>query len=61
METRKTILGAENPNTLTSMNNLAHTWKDQGKSDEAIKLMDECVQLRMRILSASYSGTRFSS
>jgi len=27
METRKRVLGAEHPFTLTSMANLAHTWK----------------------------------
>ena len=27
METRKRVLGAEYPSTLTSMNNRAYTWK----------------------------------
>ena len=31
METRKRKLGADHPSTLTSMNNLAFTWKEQGR------------------------------
>jgi hypothetical protein len=61
METRKTVLGAVHPDTLTSMANLAHTWRDQGKSVEAIRLMDECVQLRMRILGSGHPHTRSPS
>jgi hypothetical protein len=43
------------------MNNLAHTWKGQGKSDEAVKLTDECVQLRVQTLGAGHPDTRSSS
>ncbi|CAA9959477.1 hypothetical protein PTMSG1_02895 [Pyrenophora teres f. maculata] len=35
METRKKKLGADHPDTLTSMANLAFTWKAQGRSAEA--------------------------
>jgi hypothetical protein len=31
METRKRVLGAGHPDTLTSMANLAHTWKAQSR------------------------------
>jgi hypothetical protein len=31
METRKRILGIEHPDTLTSINNLASTYSDQGR------------------------------
>ncbi len=31
METSRRVLGAEHPDTLTSMNNLAWTWKSQGR------------------------------
>jgi hypothetical protein len=30
METSKRVLGLEHPSTLTSMNNLAFTWKSRG-------------------------------
>jgi hypothetical protein len=49
METRKTVLGAEQPETLTNMANLAITWKLQGQSAEALNLMDERVQLQTHI------------
>jgi Tetratricopeptide repeat len=45
METSRRMLGEEHPETLTSMNNLAFTLKEQGRKGEAIKLMAECVQL----------------
>ena len=46
METSKKKLGAYHPDTLTSMNNLAFTWKGQFRDAEAVNLMKECVQLR---------------
>jgi len=51
------VLGEEHPDTLTSMNNLAYTWKGQGRDEEAIKLMSECVQLRTQILGAGHPFT----
>jgi tetratricopeptide repeat protein len=44
METRKRVLGAEHPDTPTSVNNLTFTWKGMRQDTEAIKLMKECVQ-----------------
>ena len=35
METRKRVLGNEYPSTLTSMNNLASTYSNQGRWAEA--------------------------
>ncbi|KAH8732409.1 hypothetical protein GQ44DRAFT_602347 [Phaeosphaeriaceae sp. PMI808] len=43
---RKKTLSVEHPDTLTSMNNLAFTWKRLDRNAEAIDLMRECVQLR---------------
>ncbi|OAG08352.1 uncharacterized protein CC84DRAFT_1162318 [Paraphaeosphaeria sporulosa] len=54
METRKTKLGADHPDTLTSMNNLAFTWKSLGWTVKAIYLMQQCVQRREQVLGASY-------
>jgi len=51
------LIGAEHPSTLTSMNNLAFTWKWQGRVAEAIKLMEECVQLRTLVLGGGHSDT----
>jgi hypothetical protein len=54
METRKKKLGTDHPHTLTSMNNLAFTLKGQGRHMEAIKLMQDCVQLSKRTLGANH-------
>jgi hypothetical protein len=43
METSKTKLGADHPDTRDSMNNLAITWKRQGKAREALALLEECI------------------
>lgn len=61
METSKGVLGEEHPNTLTTMNSLAFTWKEMGQDSEAIKLMEECVQPRKRILGANHPNTLPSS
>ena len=50
METRKTKLGVDHPDTLTSMNNLAFMWKGNGKEIEAVRLMEDCVRGRKRVL-----------
>jgi hypothetical protein len=39
------------------MANLAITWKGQGRNEEAVKLMSECVQLRTQILGANHPFT----
>jgi hypothetical protein len=43
METSKAKLGMDHLNTLTSMNNLAFTWKGNGKENEVVRLIEECV------------------
>ena len=60
METRKRLLGAEHPSTLTTMNNLAFTWERQGRDTEALKLMEECVRLRTRVLGIDHPDTTSS-
>ena len=54
MEISKRVLGEEHPDTLTGMNNLAFTMKEQGRTVEAIKLMTECVQLRNEVLGTEH-------
>lgn len=44
-EKRKRVLGEEHPNTLTSMANLAFTWKGYGQDAKAIELMEKCLFL----------------
>ncbi|KAK3304828.1 uncharacterized protein B0T15DRAFT_537715 [Chaetomium strumarium] len=43
VETRKTKLGADHLDTLTSMYNLAFTWEDQGRHSDALALMRDCA------------------
>lgn len=46
----KRVFGAEHPDTLRSMCNLAFTWKGRGRDTEALGLLKkECVQLRTRV------------
>jgi hypothetical protein len=44
----------DHPDTLTSMNNLAFTWKGNGKEIEAVRLMKGCVRVRERVLGANH-------
>jgi hypothetical protein len=61
METHTRVLGIEHLYTLISMDNLASTWKGQGRDLEALSLMKECVQLRQRILGFNHPHTLSSS
>ena len=54
MEASKKEPGADYPDTLTSMGNLAFTWKKQGSSVEAVSLMQECVWLCQLILPPNH-------
>ena len=56
METSLRVLGQEHPDTLTSMNNLVFTIKEQDRKEETIKLMTECIQLQNRVLSTEHSN-----
>ncbi|KAL2197093.1 hypothetical protein P885DRAFT_68976 [Corynascus similis CBS 632.67] len=57
METRKTKLGPDHPNTLTSMYNLAHVWKDMGHHKDAVSMIRTCYDLRQRILGVGHPST----
>jgi Tetratricopeptide repeat len=57
MGTRKRVLGKEHPDTLISMNNLAFTWKFQGRDNNALGLMKECLLLRKQKLERDYPLT----
>ena len=60
METRKKTLGAEHPDTLASMHNLAFTWKSQSRSEEAISLMKNCFERQKQTLGAEHPDTKSS-
>jgi len=57
METRKRILGAEHPDTLASMANLASTYQNQGRWKEAEELEVQVMETRKRVLGAEHPDT----
>ena len=59
MDMRKKLLGAEHPDTLTSMANLASTYWQQGRWNEAEQLQVQVMDRDCRGLSNPHgSGTR---
>ncbi len=57
METRKTKLGADHPDTLTSMANLASTYWNQGRWEEAETLEVQVMETRKTKLGADHPDT----
>ncbi len=57
METRKTKLGADHPDTLSSMANLAATYSNQGRWEEAEKLQVQVMETRKTKLGADHPDT----
>lgn len=57
VEIRKRVLGKEHPDTLTSINNLAFTFKVQGRNNKAILLMEKCFQLQKMVLNPHHPYT----
>ena len=57
METFKRVLGEEHPDTLTSMANLAFTWKEMGRNGDALSLLQTCSNLRQQVLGVGHPYT----
>ena len=57
MELSKKLLGAEHPDTLISMGNLALTYKGKGRWNVAEKLEVDVMELRKRLLGAEHPDT----
>ncbi|KAK9384145.1 hypothetical protein V1515DRAFT_576687 [Lipomyces mesembrius] len=57
MEFRKTVLGEEHPDTLTSMNNLADLFHSQGKYEAAEPLYKETLRLSKKVLGEEHPDT----
>src|SRR5438034_198484 len=49
--------GADHPSTLTSMGNLASTYKNQGRTNEAVELEEEVLKKRKEILRLDHPDT----
>jgi tetratricopeptide (TPR) repeat protein len=56
-ELRRTHLGAEQPSTLTTMNNLAETLWAQGELEDARKIHEQVLEIRRRVLGAEHPDT----
>jgi Tetratricopeptide repeat len=54
IEARKTVVGQEHPNTLTSMASLAPTYRNQGRFREAEELEVQVVRTRKRVLGQEH-------
>jgi len=57
VETGLRMLGAEHPDTLTSMGNLALTFSKQGRLKEAEELEVQLMEMRKRVLDAEHTDT----
>ena len=60
METRKRVLGAEHPDTLISIANLASTYRNQGRWKKAEELEVQVMKTRKRVLGAEHPFTLIS-
>ncbi|KAF8810220.1 TPR-like protein [Phlegmacium glaucopus] len=57
---RKKLLGAEHPDTLISMGNLASTYHNQGRWNEAEKLEVQVMEMRKMVFGAEHPDTLIS-
>ena len=57
MEMRKNLLGAEHPDTLTAIGNLASSYMHQGRWNEAEQLEVQVVDLRKKLLGEEHPDT----
>jgi hypothetical protein len=57
MNARKAKLGSDHPDTLTSMANLASTYRNQGRWDEAEKLEVDVMNARKAKLGSDHPHT----
>ena len=57
METSKTVLGEEHPDTLTNMADLALTYLNQGRWTEAEKLEMQAMKTSKTVLGEEHSNT----
>jgi len=54
MKNRKTRLGDDHPDTLSSIANLAFAWKSSGHNAQALRLLRNCVAKRKQKLSLNH-------
>ncbi|KAH9234753.1 hypothetical protein K456DRAFT_1835619, partial [Colletotrichum gloeosporioides 23] len=54
------VLGEEHPDTLAIMHNLAFTWKDLERWEDAMQLLQDCVRRRENVLGVDHPETMSS-
>jgi len=57
VQLRKSKLGEDHPDTISSMGNLANHYAQAGRREEALKLSEEVVQLRKSKLGEDHPDT----
>ena len=57
MDMTEKLLGAEHPDTLTTMGNLASTYWNQGRWNEAEQLYIQVMDMRKKLLGAEHPET----
>jgi hypothetical protein len=57
METSSRVLGEDHPDTLTSIANLASTYRKQGRWKEAEELVVQVMETRKRVLGEEHPDT----
>ena len=60
MEMKKRVLEEEHPDTLLSMETLAITHQEQGRGEEALLLLEKCIQLREKVIGPHHPYTKNS-
>ncbi|KAI1320991.1 hypothetical protein F5Y16DRAFT_417212 [Xylariaceae sp. FL0255] len=61
LELRERVLGRENPDTLTSMNNLAFVLRNQGRYEQAEAMYRQTLELKERVLGRENPSTLTST
>ena len=51
------MLGADHPDTASSLNNLAELYRAQGRYEDAEPLYDQALSIRRRVLGADHPST----
>jgi len=59
-QTRRRVFGEEHPDTLTSMGNLASTYRNQGRWKEAEELFVRVMETSLRVLGEEHPSTLLS-
>jgi Tetratricopeptide repeat len=60
IKTTKRVLGQEHPDTLSNMANLASTYRNQGRWEEAEELEVQVMEMRKRVLRHEHPDTLIS-